>query len=308
MIDNFTIDNLMEKLIEINGTDKVFRAETLQKHTSFKIGGPADLLVTPNSEATLSETLKVIGKTSMPLFIMGNGSNLLVSDKGYRGVIVKIADQMQTFEIQGDRVTVEAGMLLSALSRQILEAELTGFEFASGIPGTIGGAVFMNAGAYDGELKDVVEWVRVMDLKGNVKTYTNEEMEFAYRHSILQNREEIVVACGLLLKKGKYEAIKAKIDDFTEKRTTKQPLQLPSAGSTFKRPTGYFAGKLIDDAGLRGIQLGGAQVSELHSGFVVNVDNATCQDVLDLIAVVQKVVLDKFGVTLETEVRLFGDF
>lgn len=308
MKEQVTMDQLTEKLIAINGEDLVYKNEPLKKHTSFKIGGPADLLVMPNSETTLAETLEAITQTQIPYFIMGNGSNLLVSDKGYRGIIVKIADQMQQFEIVEERVTVEAGMLLSTLSRQILQAELTGFEFASGIPGTIGGAVFMNAGAYDGEFKDVVEWVKVMDRHGNVRTYQNQEMAFAYRHSLLQETEEIVVACGLLLKKGNYETIKAKIDDFTEKRTTKQPLQLPSAGSTFKRPAGYFAGKLIDDAGLRGIQLGGAQVSELHSGFIVNIDNATCQDVLDLIAVVQKVVLDKFNVALETEVRLFGDF
>lgn len=308
MIEQGIVDQLAKKLIDVNGEGLVFKNEPLKKHTSFKIGGPADLLVTPNSEETLSQTLKAIDETKIPCFIMGNGSNLLVSDKGYRGVIVKIADQMQSFEIEEERVTVEAGMLLSALSRQILEAQLAGFEFASGIPGTVGGAVFMNAGAYDGEFKDVVEWVRVMDRQGKVKTYQNREMDFSYRHSILEETEEIVIACGLLLKKGNYETIKAKIDDFTEKRTTKQPLQLPSAGSTFKRPEGYFAGKLIDDAGLRGIQLGGAQVSQLHCGFVVNVDNATCKDVLDLIAVVQKVVLDKFNVPLETEVRLFGDF
>ncbi len=302
------INQLMKKLIEINGEGNVFKDEPLKNHTSFKIGGPADLLVMPKGEKQLSETMKAISETQIPFFIMGNGSNLLVSDKGFRGVMVKVADQMQAFEIEEERVTVEAGMLLSALSRQILEAELTGFEFASGIPGTIGGAVFMNAGAYDGEFKDVVEWVRVMDSKGNFKTYQGSEMDFSYRHSVLENTKEIVVACGLHLKKGNYEAIKAKIDDFTEKRTTKQPLQLPSAGSTFKRPEGYFAGKLIDDAGLRGVKLGGAQVSELHCGFVVNINNATCQDVRDLIAMVQKVVLDKFGVTMETEVKLFGDF
>ncbi len=302
------LNALQVKLTEINGAEQVLKDEPMKKHTSFKIGGPADLLVLPTTEEALSETLKAIQTSGIECFVMGNGSNLLVSDKGYRGVIVKIADNFNGFQIEGETVTAEAGILLSTLSRQIMNAELTGFEFASGIPGTIGGAVFMNAGAYDGEFKDIVKWVRVMDMGGNVKTYQGHEMAFAYRFSRLHEAHEIVIACGLALQKGSLEAIKAKTADLTEKRTTKQPLQLPSAGSTFRRPEGYFAGKLIDDSGLRGLKLGGAQVSTLHSGFVVNVDNATCQDVMDLIATIQKVVLDQFGVKLETEVRYLGEF
>lgn len=302
------LNALQVKLTEINSAEQVLRDEPMKKHTSFKIGGPADLLVLPTTEKALSETLSAIEASGIECFVMGNGSNLLVSDKGYRGVIVKIADNFNGFSIDGETVTAEAGILLSTLSRSIMDAELTGFEFASGIPGTVGGAVFMNAGAYDGEFKDIVKWVRVMDMGGNVKTYQAEEMAFAYRYSRLHETHEIVIACGLALQKGSLEAIKAKTADLTEKRTTKQPLHLPSAGSTFRRPEGYFAGKLIDDAGLRGLQLGGAQVSTLHSGFVVNVADATCQDVMDLIATIQKVVLDQFGVKLETEVRYLGEF
>jgi UDP-N-acetylmuramate dehydrogenase len=298
-----TIDILKDLLIPINGAEQVFVNEPMKKHTSFKIGGPVDLLVMPTTEKALSETLAIIEKSGLNLFVMGNGSNLLVSDEGYRGVIVKIAENFNDFQIENECVMVQAGMLLSTLSKSIMEAKLTGFEFASGIPGTIGGAVFMNAGAYDGEFKDIVEWVRVMDLSGNIKQYTAQEMDFSYRHSVLHERNEIVVSCGLALKWGSYEVIKEKTDDLTHKRTTKQPLQWPSAGSTFKRPEGYYAGKLIDDSGLRGLQLGGAQVSTLHSGFVINTGNATYKDVTDLIATIQKVVMDRFGVHLETEVR-----
>jgi UDP-N-acetylmuramate dehydrogenase len=299
---------LKNKLIDINGDTQVFENELMKKHTSFKIGGPADLLVMPTTEETLSKTLSAIQTSGIECFVMGNGSNLLVSDKGYRGVIVKVADNFNGFEIDGDLVIAQAGILLSTLSRSILAAELTGFEFASGIPGTVGGAVFMNEGAYGGEFKDIVSWVRVMDMSGKIKTYKADELDFAYRYSKLHETKEIAIACGLKLEKGDYEAIKSKTDELTIQRTTKQPLQLPSAGSTFRRPEGYFTGKLVDDAGLRGLKLGGAQVSTLHSGFVVNVDQATCQDVMDLIATIQKVIMDKFGVKLETEVRYLGEF
>lgn len=303
-----TIELLRDQLIAINGPSQVLTNEPMKQHTSFRIGGPADLMVLPTTEEGLSKTMAAIHQMGIDCFVMGNGSNLLVSDAGYRGVIVKIADNFNAFTIEDEQVSVQAGMLLSTLSSSIMKAELTGFEFASGIPGTIGGAVFMNAGAYDGEFKDIVKWVRVMDMKGQIKEYPASVMDFAYRHSLLHETEEIVIACGLALKKGNYITIKEKTDDLTLKRTTKQPLQLPSAGSTFKRPEGYFAGKLIDDAGLRGLKLGGAQVSILHCGFVVNVDNATCEDVLNLIGTIQKVVYDRFNVALETEVRFLGEF
>lgn len=307
-VNQLSINALADLLLAINGEGQVLFHESMKKHTSFKIGGPADLLVLPQSVENLSKTLKAIDESGIPSFVMGNGSNLLVSDLGYRGVIVKVSENLQGFSIEGETVIAEAGVLLSSLSKQIMAAELTGFEFASGIPGTIGGALFMNAGAYDGEMKDLVSWVEVLTQSGEKKVYTAEQMAFGYRTSLLHENGEVAVRCGLSLKKGNYEAIKAKTDDLTHKRTTKQPLWLPSAGSTFKRPPGYFAGKLIDDAGLRGLRHGGAQISDLHSGFVVNIDNASCQEVLELIAVVQKVVRDQFGVTLETEVRLLGEF
>lgn len=302
------ISELADLLVTINGSEQVFLNEALKKHTTFKIGGPADLLVAPTSETHLVETFRAVINSDLAHFILGNGSNLLVSDLGYRGVILKIAENLSGFEINGTEVIVEAGMMNSTLSRHIMAASLSGFEFASGIPGTVGGAIFMNAGAYDGEFKDIIQWVKVLTPEGQIKTYTNEEMAFAYRHSRLHASGEIVLSCGLSLKKGNYEDIKAKTDDLTTKRTTKQPLHLPSAGSTFKRPAGYFAGKLIDDAGLRGLRHGGAQISDLHCGFVVNVDQATCADVLNLIKTVQKIVKDRFDVSLETEVRLLGEF
>lgn len=307
-VEILTLHTLADLLITINGEEQVFLHEPMKKHTSFKIGGPVDLLVTPVSEQGLIETIKAVKASGQPYFVMGNGSNLLVSDKGVRGVIIKVAEQMAKFTIQEEQVTVEAGMLLSTLSRQIMAESLEGFEFASGIPGTIGGAVFMNAGAYDGEFKDIISWVKVVTPEGELKTYSNEEMAFGYRQSRLHQTGEVVCSCGLQLKKGIYETIKAKTDDLTYKRTSKQPLQLPSAGSTFKRPPGYFAGKLIDDAGLRGLRHGNAQVSELHCGFVVNLGGATCQEVTELIQTVQKVVRDQFEVQLETEVRYLGEF
>lgn len=303
-----TLNTLADLLITINGEGQVFLNEPMKKHTSFKIGGAVDVLVLPRTEEELIETIKAVKASNQPYFVMGNGSNLLVSDKGVRGVIIKIAENMADYKIEGETVEVQGGMLLSTLSKKIMAESLEGFEFASGIPGTIGGAVFMNAGAYDGEFKDVVTWVKVVTPDGEVKTYGKDEMAFGYRHSCLHETGEIVYSCGLSLKKGNYEDIKAKTDDLTYKRTSKQPLHLPSAGSTFKRPEGYFAGKLIDDAGLRGIRHGGAQISDLHCGFVVNVAEATCQDVTELIQTVQKVVRDQFGVNLETEVRFLGEF
>lgn len=303
-----TIKDLADLLVAINGEEQVFLNEPMHKHTSFKIGGPVELMVLPRTVEALSQSLKAIAESDQPCFVMGNGSNLLVSDQGVKGVIVKVADNLSAYDIEGDQVTAAGGVLLSSLARQIMAKSLTGFEFASGIPGTIGGAVFMNAGAYDGEFKDIIEWVQVVTPTGDLKTYNNAEMAFGYRMSRLHDSGEIVVACGLKLKMGNYEDIKAKTDDLTVKRTTKQPLHLPSAGSTFKRPPGYFAGKLIDDAGLRGLRHGGAQISDLHCGFVVNVGGATCEDVLALIQTVQKVVNDQFGVMLETEVRLLGEF
>lgn len=297
-----TANTLMERL----NPEIVYINEPMDKHTSFKIGGPADVLVMPESVEDVRRVMEVCKDNACPFHIVGNGSNLLVGDDGIRGVVLKLSENFSKVEIKGDRVVAQSGVLLSKLSNKVVERSLGGFEFASGIPGTIGGAVFMNAGAYGGEMKDVVREVTVLTRDGDLKTLSNEELEFGYRRSAIQRDKHIVLEVSLELTEKPYEDIKNIIDDLTEKRTSKQPLSLPSAGSTFKRPEGYYAGKLIDDAGLRGLRYGDAQVSELHCGFIVNRGSATSADVLKLISLVQKVVYDKFGVELEPEVRLFG--
>ena len=240
--------------------------------------------------------------------MLGRGSNLLVSDKGYRGVILSIYKDFQKTEIQGETVTVQAGVLLTTLSGKVLDASLTGLEFASGIPGTIGGAVVMNAGAYGGEMKDIVRKVTVLDQDGEVRTLTCGEMQFGYRTSLAKKKGYIVLGAELTLKQGEKEKIREEMQALKAKRIEKQPLEFPSAGSTFKRPEGYFAGKLIMDAGLRGAAVGGAQVSEKHCGFVVNTGNATAADVRELMRQVQGKVQEQFGVHLEPEVRFLGEF
>ncbi len=227
-------------------------------------------------------------------------------DDGIKDIVIKIADNYSKFEINGQSVSAESGIRLSTLSSKILDAELAGFEFASGIPGTVGGGVYMNAGAYDGEMKNIVEKVRVIDLSGNVREYSNDEMEFAYRQSAAMRRGEIISKVEFLLENGEYSTIKAKIDDLTEKRTSKQPLTEYSAGSTFKRPEGHFAGKLIEDAGLKGFSIGEAKVSEKHSGFVINKGNCSYQEMVAFIEEVKRRVLEHSGVQLEEEVRILG--
>ncbi|HOM43941.1 MAG TPA: UDP-N-acetylmuramate dehydrogenase, partial [Bacillota bacterium] len=241
-------------------------------------------------------------------YIIGNGSNLLVSDKGLRGAVVKIGEKFGSVSINNDIITAESGVLLSTLSKMAAREGLTGMEFASGIPGSLGGAVTMNAGAYGGEMKDIVEWVEVLDQDLNIKRLKNDEMKFMYRKSIIEPGKHIVIRCCIRLKKGNKDEIDNKMAELAEKRKSKQPLHLPSAGSTFKRPEGYFAGKLIEDAGLRGFSIGGAQVSTLHCGFVVNNGDAAAKDVYDLIRHVQKTVFEKFNVMLEPEVKILGEF
>ena len=244
----------------------------------------------------------------MPYYIVGNGSNLLVSDKGYEGVIIQIFKAMNQITVDGEMITAQAGALLSAVASRALDAELTGFEFAAGIPGTLGGACVMNAGAYGGEMKDVLENVTVLTEDGEFVTLAKEKLELGYRTSVIAKKGYIVVEAEIRLKKGNPAEIKAYMDELREKRVSKQPLEYPSAGSTFKRPEGYFAGKLIQDADLRGFQVGGAQVSEKHCGFVINKDNATASDVVELMRQVSQKVEEKFGVTLEPEVKRLGEF
>lgn len=297
---------LIDQLKTIYSDHQVLINEPMMNHTSFKIGGNASYIVLPNSIHQIQDTLAVCRAAQYPCLIMGNGSNILVEDTGIDAVIIKITDSMSTVTIENGDVVAESGVLLSKLARLVMKESLIGFEFASGIPGTLGGAVFMNAGAYGGEMKDVVKWIEVITTEGELLRFENEHIEFGYRTSIVREKGWIVVRVGLHFEKGDPEEIRSITNDLTQKRVSKQPLELPSAGSTFKRPPGYFAGQLIEDAGLRGLQHGGAQVSEKHCGFVVNTGNATFSDVMNLILTVQKVVFDQFGVELEREVRIFG--
>lgn len=281
--------------------------EEMKNHTTFKIGGPADIFISAGSVDEIRAVLDYCKKNSVPCMIMGNGSNMLVGDKGIRGVVLQVGNKMSECKIEDETVYAEAGILMSALAKRILAAELTGFEFASGIPGTLGGGIYMNAGAYGGELKDIIEEVTYIDENNEIKTAKNADLDFGYRHSIFETGKYVILSCKMKLKKGNADEIKALMADYTKRRNDKQPISMPSAGSTFKRPEGYFAGKLIQDAGLMGYAVGGAQVSEKHAGFVVNKGGATAEDVLRLIEYVQKTVMEKFGVRLEPEVRLIGD-
>ena len=301
-------DRISRRFCEIVGKNKVLEQEPMARHTTFRIGGPADYFVELGSIEQITAAIQVCREENLPWFVLGRGSNLLVSDKGYRGVILSIYKDFQKTEIQGETVTVQAGVLLTTLSGKVLDASLTGLEFASGIPGTIGGAVVMNAGAYGGEMKDIVRKVTVLDQDGEVRTLTCGEMQFGYRTSLAKKKGYIVLGAELTLKQGEKEKIREEMQTLKAKRIEKQPLEFPSAGSTFKRPEGYFAGKLIMDAGLRGAAVGGAQVSEKHCGFVVNTGNATAADVRELMRQVQGKVQEQFGVHLEPEVRFLGEF
>ena len=280
----------------------------MKNHVTFRVGGPADFFVTPKNYEELSWVLKCCAKYEMPCYIMGNGSNLLVSDQGYRGVVIQLFRQLNDIQCEGNVIRAQAGALLSAVANRALEEKLTGFEFAAGIPGTLGGACVMNAGAYGGEMKDVLKSVAVLTREGERITLQKNELELGYRTSIIAKKNYIVLEAEIELEVGDAEEIKAVMDDLKERRTTKQPLEYPSAGSTFKRPEGYFAGKLIQESGLQGFQVGGAQVSEKHCGFVINNDQATAADIAELIRQVQDRVEEKFGVRLETEVKRLGEF
>lgn len=282
--------------------------EPMKKHTTFRIGGPADYYLCPHSTEELQKILQICRENKLEFFILGNGSNLLVSDKGYRGVVIQLWKNFSDIETEDNTITVKAGALLSKVAAEALEESLTGMEFASGIPGTMGGAVMMNAGAYGGEMKDIIREVTVLTREGELLTLSKEEMNFGYRTSVVKEKGYVVISAELQLRKGDREEIRKVMDELKERRVTKQPLDMPSAGSTFKRPEGYFAGKLIMDAGLRGFSVGGAQISEKHCGFVVNKGDATAADVLGLIGEVQKRVQEKFGVALEPEVKFLGEF
>lgn len=282
--------------------------EPLKNHTTFQIGGKCIALIEPKKVEDIIEAIKICRENNLKFFVIGNGSNLLVPDDGYNGVIIKIKSEFSNIQVEGECLIAHSGAKLSEVYTVAYENSLTGFEFASGIPGTIGGAIFMNAGAYGGEMKDIVEFVEVLDFDNyEVKELKNEELDFSYRKSIIQRKNYIVLTIKLKLKKGNKEEIKAVYEDLREKRNSKQPLNFGSAGSTFKRPEGHFASKLIEDAGLKGYHINDAWVSEKHSGFVVNKGNASYKEVMELIEYVQKVVFEKFEVKLETEVRILKD-
>ena len=295
--------DLFEKIYSEN---EMMIDENMSKHIYFKVGGPADILVSPSSIDQLLETLKICKENNIPYYIIGNGSNLLVKDGGIRGVVIKLVN-LNKIQSRGNFIKAEAGVLLKDVSKRAVENSLTGFEFACGIPGSVGGAVFMNAGAYDGEIKNVIKEAEVIDQNGNLIFLDKEQLELGYRTSKVMKENYVVVSALFQLEEGNEEKIQGRVDELTAKREEKQPLEYPSAGSTFKRPEGYFAGKLIQDAGLKGYSIGGAAVSSKHSGFVINKGGATAKDILDLIAHIQKEVKDQFGVDLYPEVRILGE-
>ena len=297
----------LEELRALVGAEGVLVDEPMSAQTTFRIGGPADVLVVPTSVEELLEALALSDARSVPWRILGHGSNLLVSDEGVRGAVVMVSGNLADVGIGEDGiVTALAGSSNAKVATAAYRAGLAGFEFAAGIPGTIGGAAIMNAGAYGGEFKDVALSVRCLDGEGNVVTVDAAEADWSYRHSMIGDAGMVVLSATLQLQPGDPEAIKARMDDLAQRRISKQPLELPSAGSTFKRPEGHFAGKLIQDAGMQGYQVGGAQVSTKHAGFVVNVGGATASDVLQVIDDVREAVLAQFGIELEPEVKLWG--
>ena len=299
---------LYNELLKIMSEEQVKTEEPMKNHTTFRVGGPAEFFVMPRTAEEVKKVIDLCRRESFPYYIIGNVSNLLVSDQGYRGVVLQIYKEMSYIEVEENVVVAQAGALLSAIANKALENGLTGFEFAAGIPGTLGGACVMNAGAYGGEMKDVLEEVTVLTEEGEVLTIPKENLELGYRTSIIARKGYTVLEARIQLRGGEKEAIKSLMEELKDKRVSKQPLEYPSAGSTFKRPEGYFAGKLIQDAGLRGFSVGGAQVSEKHCGFVINRENATAADVAELMRQVSARVEEEFGVKLEPEVKRLGEF
>lgn len=301
-------EQIKQKFCREFGTEQVLFEEPMKKHTTFRIGGPAEIFVMPKTTEEVAKALEICRQEEIPYFVLGNGSNLLVSDQGYRGVIIQMDRNMEEVTVEGTEIRAAAGALLSSIAAAARRSSLAGFEFAGGIPGTLGGAVVMNAGAYGGEMKDVLKDVTVMTQDGEVRVIPAGELEMGYRTSIIKKAGYLVLGATIVLKEGNPEEIRALMRELSEKRISKQPLEFPSAGSTFKRPEGYFAGKLIMDSGLRGYQIGGARVSDKHCGFVINAGDATARDVVDLMEYVVKVVKEKYGVTLEPEVKFLGKF
>ena len=300
--------DLYKELCAAVGAEHVLRDEPMNRHTTFRIGGPADFFVQPSCTEEIKAVRELCRLGEVPCYIIGNGSDLLVGDKGYRGVIIQICKRMNEVRADGERIIVQAGALLSRTAAAAYEASLTGMEFASGIPGTVGGALRMNAGAYGGEMKQIVESAEVLTAEGEVLELSAGELGMGYRTSVISRNDYVALSAVLKLERGDQKAIRARMDELKEKRVEKQPLEYGSAGSTFKRPEGYFAGKLIQDAGLRGYRVGDAQVSEKHCGFVINRGKATAAEVALLMDDVADRVEEKFGVRLEPEVKKIGEF
>lgn len=295
-----------ESLEKIIPAENIHLQEPMAGHTTFRVGGPADCLIELEDAEQIQRVQEYLRKVEIPFVVLGNGSNVLVSDSGYRGVILQVGEKMSQVRVEGTTVIARAGALMSRVARVAMEHGLTGLEFASGIPGTVGGGVVMNAGAYGGEMSQVVAKVTAVNQEGEILELDNAAMEFGYRYSTIRNQSFVVTEVAFSLQEGDKEQIKATMDDLAAKRREKQPLEYPSAGSTFKRPEGHFAGKLIMDAGLRGFQIGGAKVSDKHCGFVINAGNATAADVMDVIQEVRAIVKEKFNIDLETEVVFLG--
>ncbi|MGL5353263.1 MAG: UDP-N-acetylmuramate dehydrogenase [Clostridium sp.] len=300
------IRGLIDLFKDFYKEENIMADAEMKNYVHFRVGGPADILLMPETKEQVVNSIKICRDNNVPFYLIGNGSNLLVRDGGIRGVVIKLG-KVKNVSVDGDRVTAECGTLLKDVSSAGLSSSLTGFEFACGIPGTVGGAVFMNAGAYHGEVSDVIESADVIDKEGNIITLNKEELELGYRSSSVMKKGYIVLSATFKLKCGEVGKIKERVDDLTFMRESKQPLEYPSAGSTFKRPEGYFAGKLIQDAGLKGYTLGGAAVSDKHSGFVINKNKATAKDIIDLIHHIQGEVKEQFGVDLHPEVRIIGE-
>lgn len=300
--------SVVDSICKITNKENVLVNENMRNHTTFKVGGPADIFVKPKDKKEAAEIVRLLLENKIPYYVIGNGSNLLVSDKGYRGCIICMSEGMDFIEIDGNIITAGAGAILSKVCNMAMESSLSGLVFASGIPGSVGGAIYMNAGAYGGEMKDVVKEVELLNsATGEIKIVPGADMGFAYRTSIVRNSPYIVLSAKFELMSADREEIKSQMNELSAKRREKQPLEYPSAGSTFKRPEGYFAGKLIEDANLKGYRVGGACVSQKHSGFVVNDNNATCEDIITLIRDVRRIVNEKFGVLLEPEVCMLGE-
>jgi len=298
---------VVDLLKKVVGDENLFIDAPMKKHISFKVGGPADILVTPDNSEKLIQVIDICRRYSIPFITIGNGTNLIVRDKGIRGVVIKLFDRFNGYSVLEETIIADAGVLLSTLANIALKNNLSGLEFGAGIPGTLGGAVAMNAGAYGGEIKDVVFRTHYIDKENEVKVLEGEEHQFGYRTSYIQKESGIVIKAELKLKNGIREEIESRMDDFNKRRKEKQPLEMPSAGSVFKRPVGHYTGKLIEDCGLKGFRIGGAEVSEKHCGFIVNSGNATAVDVVSLIRHIQSEVLNKYGVELQTEVRIIGE-